>query len=270
MSQTLNVETPESAENNHFLATHYPQVADIMADLGYENSMMDMLKPPIHEKIPEGNIGVTPTFSKPIRDMIQKSQLPFTLDDEVEGCFGGGKGSANTTTTFEKTGMAMSEAFEILHLSGQLSDALKVIKAKRDKDNDPSAVNILTYAMATFTKGWRAEKFLEATDRFKTGSVSQDQGGMDLYDTENDEWIQLKPMTVLASNGTGKYENKKFKHMFYMWTGDGDLKVTDTEGYKEVKNDEAEKVGVSSTLLIKSAGNLKVTKETRSFRYLFW
>lgn len=267
MTQVMDVTIDGIDSDEHYVEAHYRRVSRIMSDLGYDNDLMNLVAPRPGSDLPDG-VAITPEFSKPIRDTIQKCQIPFTLDTELDGCFGDGAGSANTTTVFEKTGMALQEALEILDMTGQLETAFELIENRRSESDAPAS-DILTYAMATLSKGWVAEKLLNDTERFKTGSVSQDQGGLDLYDTETGDWVQLKPATTAASND-GTLKQKEQKHMIYMWTGDGKLKVTDIDGWKDMKNAESDKTGLAGTLLVKSATLAATRDYGRTFRYLWW
>lgn len=263
------VKLDDLSNSEHFVKRHTREVSEILNDVRDEDiDLVEMLTLPEHVEIPEG--GATPELSTKIRKLIQECQLPFTLDDDLDGCYGDAEGSSNVTTIFEKTKMSIREAIKILDMTGQLDKALDLIE-KRREETDPSAEVILRYAIMTLSKGWRAEKFLNQQDRWTTGSVSQDQGGLDLYDRELDCWVQLKPATAAASNGPGKYQNKEHKHLFYFWNSRGELVVTDAENYLQPKKEESDRTGIPGSLMIASK-KLAFNRDAlgRSFRYLWW
>lgn len=271
MSETYT-EIDLSGETNGqpFLKVHYQEVSDIMNNLGYENDIMDMMSPRQVADVdfPE-DCGITPNLSKSINKTIQNAQFPFTLEEDLAECFGDGEGSANVTTIFERTNMAIEEAFKILELSGQMEDALEIINLRRTSE-DPDSQTILTYTLAVYSKGWRIERILNSQDRWKTGSVSQDKGGLDLYDRELDMWIQLKPFSVLGSRGPETFKAKDHKHLFWFVDSQNKLIITDADGYLDVKNRESDRTDIPGTLFVK-ARKLSWNREYgRSFRFVWW
>jgi hypothetical protein len=67
-------------------------------------------------------------------------------------------------------------------------------------------------------------------------------------------------------------ENSSIRHFLYQFGAEGKtLHVVDFDEILEVNKQIAAEVGISSTLLRKSPGNLKANKELgRSFRVLWW
>lgn len=274
----IEIDIPNHGET-HYLKTHYGEVETILNDIGetrggadLTNDLTGMLEAPKGvEGVREGT-GITPDLSRTINDDIQKSNFPFTLEDDLKETFSDddGAGSHNSTTVFERSDMVLRDAFEMLDLTGQLDGALTLIE-KRRSETDPANADILAYVLATYSKGWRAEAILNADPRWRTGNVAEDEGGIDLYRTKDNTPLQLKPLTPLASKGPAYFKNRKTDHIFYMWRSDGTLAICEADEWTDVKNAEADRNGFDgqATLLAKSE-KLADSELGRGHRYLWW
>lgn len=258
-----NVPVNWSKGNEHPAKTVYGEVSEIMSDLGYDNNLMQELSEP---RLGE-DIGITLDVSKRVSELIRNYRFPFSLERDLEGYFGESEGSSNVTTQKIRKQWNLTEVLSFLKQTGQLEDALEMIEHVRDPD-DPDAVTILVYAIATYAKGWLAEQTLNQTDWFSKGSTSQDEGGIDGY--VDGEPAQVGSITRINSRSNSKIEGSDRLELFYHWHN-GELVVASYDDWKKMNGHVAKDAGLSKTLIRKSVGNLSANDEVgRSFRYLWW
>lgn len=242
-------------------------VASEMKRHGYDVCIMEQTVVPNHSSL-ENNAGRTPRF---MNDDTETSEIvrngtafPFSIEREINGYFGESEGSSNVTTFFVKDDMKIPEVIEKLEVTGQIEAGIEKISPFVAENVSP--VDVTAYAIATYAKGWLAEKILASTDRFSKGSVSQDQGGLDLYDREAGEWKQVKCVT--------KADNSD--HLYYQWDCRGGLHFG--HSHTEV-NKAAGKVSgrvipysgeITPTQILRSHTQNHTDETGNSYRYIWW
>lgn len=249
-------------EENHAAKSVYGMVSDIVSDLrGVDVSLTESLAGP-------NDTGITMDLSDEVDNLIRDGNFPFTLEKHLEGYFGESTGSANVTSVRLQEQMNIRQVLETLETTGQIDKALEIVSLYRE-ESDPEHVEILTYALAQYAKGWLAEEIIQSKlEGAKKGSVSQDKGGIDFY--LNGDMTQVGSITRYNSKKK-QMEESDIRHIVYQWDADGNLHVADTDEILSVNKKIAKEAGLSATLTRRSAGNLKVNKELgRSFRYLWW
>lgn len=237
-----------------------------MARHGYEVSVVSQTTVPGHSSLAD-NTGRTPGFmtdGSDISDVIRSGiAFPFSIEKELEGYFGDSEGSANVTTFFVREDMKVPEVVEKLHITGQIEDSIK--KVESYCENGTSATDVVAYAIATYAKGWLAEQILASQDRFSKGSVSQDQGGLDLYDKQAEDWVQVKSVT--------KADNES--HLYYQWDCRGGLHFgNDHKAVNKAAGEESGRVipytgEIVPTLTLRTHTSY-TDDDGQTYRYIWW
>lgn len=187
---------PTGVESDKPIVRHIIELTEReMTRHGYDVSIVEQCQPPEGSGLPV-NSGITPAFltdGSDVSEMIRNGvAFPFSIETEIDGYFGESSGSSNVTTFFVRDDMSIPEVIEKLHVTGQIEVAAQKIEAFCQ---DVEPINVVAFAIATYAKGWLAEMFLTQHDRFSKGSVSQDKGGLDVYDNEIGDWRQVKCVT---------------------------------------------------------------------------
>lgn len=225
---------------------------------GYDVSLIALCQPPKSWNLPH-EAGITPAF---ITDGTDTSEIirngvafPFSVENELDGYFGESSGSANVTTLFNKLNMAIDDVIEKFHVTGQIEAGREKVKPYVADGVNP--IDVTGFAIATYAKGWLAERILSEQERFSKGSVSQDQGGLDLYDRQAGDWVQVKCVTDDTQNDG---------YVYYQWDCRGGLHFG--ENRKEVNRQAAKVTGMPLTALYRTHNNHKI--DGRRWRYLWW
>lgn len=233
---------------------------------GYEVSILEQCQVPDHSSL-VSDTGRTPRFmtdGSDVSEVIRSGvAFPFHVEKEIAGYFGESTGSSNVTTFFVRDDMSIPEVIEKFHVTGQIEMAAEKVSPFCQDDVEP--INVVAYAIATYAKGWLAEMILTNHDRFSKGSVSQDKGGLDVFDKEHDDWRQVKCVT--------KADNDS--HLYYQWDMRGGLHFGDD--HKAVNKSAGEVSG----RVIPYTGEITPTNTLRchssytdddgqTYRYIWW
>jgi len=211
--------------------------------------------------------GVTPDF---MHDGTQTAKAvwtgvatPFTWSNEVRGA-GTTEGSAHMTTGFVRAERTIEETVAHLCETLQIDMAAQAFEGIVADGVNP--VEVTFYAVATYAKGWLAERVITATDRFSKGSQSNDEAGQDVYDKDRQAYRQVRPVT--------NRENDHDDCLYYQWDMRGSLVVGDD--FKEVNKAAGEVSGrvvpytgeITPTLTLRAHSSY--THDGRTYRYLWW
>lgn len=236
-------------------------VYDALADHGYELPAPETYESEAHDPFKTG-CGLTPEFMHDGTDVAEVIRTgvatPFSWTEAVEGA-GTTDGSSHMTTVFVREQKTIEETVAHLCETGQID--LAVAKMEAFTADDVDAVEAVAYAVATYAKGWLAERIITADDRWTKGSQSNDEAGQDVYDRETGEYRQVKCVTKdKAVDGW----------LYYQWDMDGGLWVGDS--HTDVNAAAIEGTDMPKTLTRRSAGNLKSVRESNrtGVRYTWW
>jgi len=211
--------------------------------------------------------GVTPDF---VHDDTETADAiwtgvacPFSWADEVSGA-GTSEGSAHMTTGYVRGEKRIEEMVAHLCESGQMEEAIDSFRNIVAEGVDPAEVAF--YATATYAKGWFAEEVITSSERFSKGSQSNDEDGQDVFDTEQNQYRQVRPVT--------NRENNHDNCLYYQWTCRGEIVVGDD--FKEVNKAAGEVSGrvipytgeITPTLTLRSHSSYR--HNGRTYRYIWW
>lgn len=229
-------------------------------DVGHDVDLIGMCEVPAHSDLDTGK-GRTPRFMTDGTDTAEMvrtgTAFPFSVEERIEGYFGESSGSSNVTTFFVRESLAIDDVVRDLEMTGQIEAACRKVAPFLADDVRP--IDVVAYAVATYAKGWMAERLLvEETDRFSKGSVSQDQGGLDVFDRQVDDWRQVKSVTV---------DDRVDGWLYYQWDMRGGLHVGDT--LKDVNASACSVAGVPKTTAYR-CHSAYTDGEGQTYRYIWW
>ena len=211
--------------------------------------------------------GVTPNFvhdDSNTSDAIWSGTVtPFSWSDEVPGA-GTSEGSAHMTTGYVRGEKRIEEMVVHLCETGQIDEAIDGFDNIVAEGVDP--VEVTFYATATYAKGWFAEEVITSCERFSKGSQSNDESGQDVFDCEQNQYRQVRPVTNRENN----YDNC----LYYQWTCRGEIVVGGD--FKEVNKVAGEVSGrvipytgeIKPTLTLRSHSSYR--HNGRMYRYIWW
>lgn len=205
------------------------------------------------------NAGINPDFmvdGSDVADAITSGiAFPFSWSDAVEGARDT-EGQHHMTTTFVRAQKTIEQTVNHLAETGQIDLAAAKIEAFCNPGVDP--IEVTAYAVATYAKGWVAERIITATDRYSKGSQSNDEAGQDVIDTESGDYLQVKSVT---------YKKQKDDHLYYQWDMNGGLVIGDD--YKAVAGKAVEGTDVLKTVSYRTHSSY-TTPDGRTYRYIWW
>lgn len=260
-TQTVAIDADESTDETPFPKALIELTQDAMRSFGYSVNILELCTVSQNSKIAKtGREGRTPAFMTDQTDTAEMvrngTPFPFTVEKELSGYFGESTGSSNVTTFFVRDGLKLTEVIEKFHVTGQIEAGAKKIAPFIDSETD--ALDVVAYAIATYAKGWFAERLLAETDRFSKGSVSQDKGGLDLYDKELSDWVQVKCVT---------FDKQVNDHIYYQFDMRGNLHFgTD---YLSVHAHAVNVTGMPKTVTRRCHSSYK-DESGQTYRYIWW
>ena len=237
-------------------------VGEAMRSHGYNVDLIDLCSVAQHSEIARDgrDLGRTPLFmtdETDTSDLIRSGvAFPFSVEKALDGYFGQSEGSSNVTTFYVRDRLALPTVVEHFHNTGQIQLAAEKVKPYINSQTD--ALDVVAYAIATYAKGWFAERLLAETERFSKGSVAQDKGGLDLYDTEAGGWIQLKSVTV---------DSQLTDHVYYQWDCEGRLHYGTQ--YIDVAGAAADAAGMPKVATRRCHNNNR-DENGNTYRYIWW
>lgn len=167
-----------------------------------------------------------------------------------DAVFGEHSGQSTTTARHVRAENTIPETIRELDGEGQIEAAVAKCEAANYGIDRPAAEKAVSYKLAVFAKGWAAEAYLASGDRFRKAAESNDIAGQDAYDTENDEYVQIKSVTA---GYKGRLEGDRGNHqdadgnpvVFYQWDCRGNLHVDGD--YTAANGSAAAVAGISKT-----------------------
>jgi len=260
-TQTVAIDDDATTDETPFPKAVLKLTENAMRSHGYDVNLVDICTVPQHSDISKTGVeGRTPAFmtdSTDTAEMVRNgTAFPFTVEEDISGYFGKSSGSSNVTTFFVRDNLALPEVIEKLHVTGQIEAGVE--KIAPFVADETSEINVVGYAIATYAKGWFAERLLAETERFSKGSVSQDKGGLDLYDKKSDTWVQVKCVTK---------DKQMSEHIYYQWDMRGNLHFGDD--YLTVHEEAVSVTGMPKTVTRRCHSSY--TDENGStYRYIWW
>lgn len=201
-----------------------------------------------------GGIADKPDFANEVRTIQNVPAVQaLSLRDSGHSVFGDHSGQSVTTSRFVNREMTVEEAIQELDERGMIEGALnEIFQITRDK---AKSLDILQYTLWLFAKGWVAERALASGDRFKKVAESQDIGGQDFYDSDRDEYIQLKAVShgfraYQDSGGRGNHSVDGTTVAYYQFDESGNV-VVDYD-HTTANGEAADTAGVKKTAMWKS------------------
>lgn len=202
--------------------------------------------------------GVTPDFmtdGSQIAEAIRTGvAFPFSWREAVDGA-GTNAGSAHMTTTFVRAQKTIQETVAHLCETGQIDMAAGDVVSFCQGGVNP--VEVTFYAVATYAKGWLAERIITDADRWSKGSQSNDEAGQDVFDRERGEYRQVKCVTK---------DKQEEGWLYYQWDMRGTLVVGDD--YLEVHEQAVDVTGMPKTVTRRTHG--RYTHNGQRYRYIWW
>lgn len=261
----------EESLSEPFPKTALRSVYETMSSLGYEVPSHETYAVPERADGLRDDAGILPEFmvgaDNNIPDLVRTGVLfPFdleaTLDDETDTATTG----PHTTTQFVEGELGLRSSIEQLHQKGDIKLAVNNIQESVGQNTDRPPAEIVAYALATYAKGWLVESILVESDRFSKGQPSDDTEGKDLYDELQEDWVQLKSVTSMASKSRQKLDSHTISYLYYQFDCAGHIVIGSDPN--EVNGEAAEAKGVSKTLIKRCHSNYKF--EGRTYRYIWW
>jgi hypothetical protein len=262
---------PESTLGEPFPKAVFRSVYEQLSALDYEV--------PSHETyaVPEGaeglrdGAGILPEFmvgsDNDIPDLIRTGVLfPFDLEATLDEHAEVDQSDPHVTTRLVEGELGLEGAIEELHRRMKIELALENVQRSVDQNTDRSAAEIVAYALATYAKGWLVEAILAEEERFEKGDLSDDTDGKDLFDTLEDEWVQVKSVTSMASKSRSKLDAHSISYLYYQFDCAGHIVVGREPN--EVNGVAADTKGISKTLIKRCHSSYKF--DGRTYRYLWW
>lgn len=272
MTQKIPIEQhPDGRLNEPFPKEIFRSVYDCMSSLNYDVPSHEEYAVPDEAEGLEEGAGILPEFmvgaDNDIPDLIRTGILfAFNLEDTLEEQIEQHESKPHITTQFVEGDLGLRDAITELDRQMKIDLAIKKVNASVDQNTDHPASEIVAYALATYAKGWLIESIVAKSDRFQKGERSDDTDGKDLFDTLDDEWVQLKSVTSMASKSRKKLENHSISYLYYQFDCAGHIVIG--KHPNEVNSVAADIKGVSKTLIKRCHSNYKFNG--RTYRYLWW
>lgn len=215
--------------------------------------------------------GILPEFmvgsNNDIPDLIRTGILfPFDLEGTLENDVDQTNSTPHVTSQFVEDGLGIVDAIAELDRRMKINLAMENVKDSVGQNTGRPASEIVAYALATYAKGWLVESILAESDRFSKGKSSEDAEGKDLFDKMQDEWVQLKSVTSMASKSRSKLDAHSVSYLYYQFDCAGHIVVG--EQPNDVNGVAADTKGISKTLIKRCHSNYKF--KGRTYRYLWW
>lgn len=227
--------------------------------------------------VPEGadglreGAGILPEFmvgaGNDIPDLIRTGVLfPFDLESTLDEKVDEEATNPHVTSQFIEGDLGLRDAIVELDRRNQIALAIENVKNSVNQNTESPPSEIVAYALATYAKGWLVESILAESDRFSKGERTDDADGKDLFDSQIDEWVQLKSVTSMASKSRSKLEAHSVSYLYYQFDCAGNIVIG--EDPNEVNGVAADAKGMSKTLIKRCHSNYKYNG--RTYRYLWW
>jgi hypothetical protein len=262
---------PEGRLDEPFPKAVLRNVYECMSALDYDVPSHEAYAVPNGTDDLRDGAGILPEFmvgaNNDIPDLIRTGVLfPFDLEDTLEDQVDRRDSGPHVTSQFVDGNLGLRDAIVELDRRMKIDLAIENVKGSVNQNTDRPASEIVAYALATYAKGWLVESILATSDRFSKGEQSDDTEGKDLFDESQEEWVQLKSVTSMASKSRSKLDAHSVSYRYYQFDCAGHIVIG--EDPNEVNGVAADVKRVSKTLIKRCHSNYKF--DGRTYRYLWW